>query len=302
MKKHLMIFVAAALLLAATPAHALMNWGESDLFGQLKKAFNQTTVQTSSAAKIGGLTATGLVTAGGFSGVKAPTADSATTNNGYSVAYTTPVDTTGTNVHNAYNATFTVGNATGGTNSAVGYNVADVTGDAQVNVTGVKIGTGTTLGTSKAIVVGSGWDAGLEVASPVSITSTVTGDGGDTLVGFKQIQVATTTTAVTAAQAGTSFVSDSADVMTLPEASTVLGARYTFICGTADDLDINPADGTDVIGAVATVTGTNTCSILAPSAGDAIRGTDVGSSVTLEAVGADAWAVVAINGIWADVN
>lgn len=131
----------------------------------------------------------------------------------------------------------------------------------------------------------------------LAMTGDLSGDGGDQLFGFLQDQVATTTTSVTAAQAGKSFVSDSADVMTLPEASTVLGARYTFICGTADDLDINPADASDQIGVVVAVAGTIT-----PAAGDAIRITDVGASVTLEAVGANAWAVVAFNGAVTDVN
>lgn len=233
---------------------------------------------------------------------KSITADGATTTNLADLNLTSPVDTTGTNIHQGYNVDLTIGNASGGTNSVNAFNLANVTGDAQVNVTGLKIGTGTTLGTSKAIVVGTGWDAGLEIASPVSITSTVTGDGGDALVGFAQAQVAGTTTSVTAAQCGSTFVSDSADVMTLPEASTVLGCRYTFVSGTADDFDINPADGTDLIGAVTVVTGTNTAVILAPSAGDALRITDVGSSVTLEAVGANAWAVVGSNGIITDVN
>lgn len=116
-------------------------------------------------------------------------------------------------------------------------------------------------------------------------------------------QVASTTVAITAAQAGSSFISNSADVMTLPEASTVLGARYTFTCGTADDFDVNPADGTDVIGPVSTTNGTTAVVTLTPSAGDAIRCTDIGGSITLEAIGADRWAQVAGgNGIWTDVN
>ncbi len=191
----------------------------------------------------------------------------------------------------------TIGNATLGTNGVNGLEIANITGDAEVDVTGIKIGTGTTLGTSKAIVVGTGWDAGLEIASPVSITSTITGDGGDALYGFLHSQVASTTTSVTAAQAGVTFVSNSADVMTLPEASTVLGARYTFICGTADDFDINPADGTDTIAHITASGGTIT-----PAAGDAIRITDIGSSVTLEAIGNDTWACVAHNGVITDVN
>lgn len=118
-----------------------------------------------------------------------------------------------------------------------------------------------------------------------------------------QQQVASTTTAATAAQCGVTFVSNSADVITLPEASTVLGCRYTFVCGTADDFDVNPADATDVIGPVSTTNGTTGVVTLSPSAGDAIRCTDIGGSITIEAIGADRWAQVGGgNGIWTDVN
>jgi hypothetical protein len=137
----------------------------------------------------------------------------------------------------------------------------------------------------------------------ITATGDLSGDGADQLFGFRQDQVASTTGAITAAQAGKTFVSNSADVMTLPEASTVLGARYTFVCGTADDFDINPADGTDVIGPVSTTNGTTGVVTLAPAAGDAIRCTDIGGSITLEAIGDDRWAQVAGgNGVWTDVN
>lgn len=119
---------------------------------------------------------------------------------------------------------------------------------------------------------------------------------------FLQTQVASTTTAITASQCGSTFVSNSADVMTLPEASTVLGCRLTFVCGTADDFDVNPADGTDVIGPVNSVAA-GTGAAITPSAGDAIRCTDIGSSITLEAVGADRWVTLGVgNGSWTDVN
>lgn len=137
----------------------------------------------------------------------------------------------------------------------------------------------------------------------ITLTGDVVGNGGDQLYGFLQDQVASTTTAITADQCGKTFVSNSADVLTLPEASTVLGCRLTFVCGTADDFDINPADGTDQITSVSTTNGTTGVVTLAPSAGDAIRCTDIGGSITLEAVGADAWSQVAGgNGIWTDVN
>lgn len=246
----------------------------------------------------GTLATTGAVTAtGAVASTRTTSADSATTNSAFAVALTAPVDTTGTNSHLGFNFTPTIGNATGGTNTVTGYNVANVTGDAEVNVNGLKCGTGTTLGTSNCITVGTGWDAGLDTGSPIITTSTITGDGGDALFGFKQDQVASTTTAVTIAQCGKTFVSNSADVMTLPEASTVIGCRYTFISGTNDDFDINPQDSPDIIAHVVAVAGTIT-----PSAGDAIRITDIGASVTVEAIGADTWAVIAFNGAVTDVN
>jgi hypothetical protein len=131
----------------------------------------------------------------------------------------------------------------------------------------------------------------------MTLTGGITGDGGDSLSGFLQLQTASTTAAITAAQCGQSLVSNSADVMTLPEASTVLGCRLTFIAGTADDFDINPADGTDQIAHV-----TSSGATITPAAGDAIRITDIGSSVTLEAIGANLWAVIAHNGVVTDVN
>lgn len=143
----------------------------------------------------------------------------------------------------------------------------------------------------------------LGVSGASTLSGDVIGDGGDQMYGFLQDQVASTTTSITAAQCGKTFVSNSADVLTLPEASTVLGCRLTFVCGTADDFDINPADGTDQITSVSTTNGTTGVVTLAPAAGDAIRCTDIGGSITLEAVGANAWSQVAGgNGIWTDVN
>lgn len=147
----------------------------------------------------------------------------------------------------------------------------------------------------------------LHVSGTVNITGDATmsgkiiGDGGDTFVGFLQKQVASTTVGITAAQCGSTFVNDSADVMTLPEASTVLGCRLTFVCATAANFDVNPADGTDqisVVNFVSTIAG-----VITPAAGDAIRCADIGSSIVLEAVGANLWVAIGVaNGTWADVN
>lgn len=143
----------------------------------------------------------------------------------------------------------------------------------------------------------------LHVGGNALFEGTLTGDGGDALSGFLQKQTASTTVALTAAQCGETLVSNSADVMTLPEASTVLGCRYTFVCGTADDFDVNPADGTDQIGPALNSVAGGTGSAITPAAGDAIRCTDIGSSIILEAVGANLWAPIGVgNGAWTDVN
>jgi hypothetical protein len=119
---------------------------------------------------------------------------------------------------------------------------------------------------------------------------------------YLNTQVATTTASLTTAQCGSTIVSNSADVMTLPEASTALGCRFTFVCGTADDFDVNPADGTDLISTYNYVAA-GTGAAVTPSAGDAIRCTDIGSSYTLEAVAADRWVMIgAGTGAITDVN
>ena len=133
-------------------------------------------------------------------------------------------------------------------------------------------------------------------------TADVVGDGGDQLYGFLQNQVTASTTALTAAQCGSTVISAGAAVQPLPEASTVLGCRYTFVCGTADDFDIDPADGTDVIGVINSVAA-GTGAAITPAAGDEIRCTDIGSSITLEATGANLWSAIGVaNGAWTDVN
>jgi len=141
----------------------------------------------------------------------------------------------------------------------------------------------------------------MEVVS-LALTGAILGDGSASLSGMLQAQVASTTASLTIAQCGSTIVSDSADVIVLPEASTALGCRYTFVCGTDDDFDVNPADGTDVIGITGSITGSDSATVLAPSAGDALRCTDVGAGFVLEAVAADLWAVLSTNGIITDVN
>lgn len=72
------------------------------------------------------------------------------------VAFTSPIDTAGSNTHNAYTVDLAIGNATGGTNNVRGLQIDDITGDAEVTETGINIGTG--------------WDVGLAAASPADFT------------------------------------------------------------------------------------------------------------------------------------
>jgi hypothetical protein len=156
------------------------------------------------------------------------------------------------------------------------------------------IGLGTAPGTTDAMRI--------DENQIVTFVQEVLGLGTDTLSGFLQKQTASTTTTITAVQCGQTFVSNSADTLALPEASSVLGCRLTFVCGTADDFHID-TDGTDAIGGVSVITGSNTTAVLAPSAGDRIMCTDIGSSVVLEAVGANLWASIgAAGGVWTDAN
>ncbi len=162
------------------------------------------------------------------------------------------------------------------------------------------IGLGSVAGVTDSIRIDENQD--VTIVQDLLPLSTITGDGGGNIVGMLSPVVASTTTTITIAQCGTIFLSDSADVMTLPEASTAPGCRLTFVCGTADDFDINPNDATDLFSITGSITGANTTTVLAPSAGDALRCTDVGASIEIVAVSANLWAVLSTNGIITDVD
>lgn len=78
--------------------------------------------------------------------------------------------------------------------------------------------------------------------------------------------------------------------MNLPEASTVLGCRFTFIVGAAQALVINPDNADQIL-------------LLTDSAGDSISADAAGESVTIEAISSSQWAPVgAEKGTWSDAN
>lgn len=79
-------------------------------------------------------------------------------------------------------------------------------------------------------------------------------------------------------------------VATLPVA--VVGMRVTFVVTDANDIDINPQDGTTIVS-----------NGLTTSAGDAISSDKaLGSTVTLAAITTTKWAVISKIGTWSDVN
>lgn len=140
-------------------------------------------------------------------------------------------------------------------------------------------------------------DDALIVTGQLTANNDIVGDGADQMYGFLHNHVTASTTALTAAQCGSTVISAGAVVQPLPEASTVLGCRYTFVAGTDDDYDIDPADASDVLGR-ASIDG----AAIAGAAGDEYRLTDTGSSLTIQAVAANLWAVVSHNGPITDVN
>jgi hypothetical protein len=94
------------------------------------------------------------------------TADAATTRNIMEIAFTSPVDTTGTNEHNALNIDIEIGNASGGTNTVNAIKIDNITGDAQVTETGILLGTGFDVGIDM-----QGTKIDLDAAGTTSITA-----------------------------------------------------------------------------------------------------------------------------------
>lgn len=97
-------------------------------------------------------------------------ADSATTNEYTEIALTTPVDTTGTNVHNLLTIDPSIGNSTGGANSVIAINIDPITDDPQVR--------------EKGINIGDEWDIAIDTVSPIIATAITWMDDflGDTVL------------------------------------------------------------------------------------------------------------------------
>jgi len=111
-----------------------------------------------------------------------------------------------------------------------------------------------------------------------------------TAVGVVNTIVAASTTTLTSAQCGSTIVYGATFVVSLPEASTVIGCRYTFVVNAVANMDINPDDADTIL-------------LLTNAAGDAIRADAVGETIVLEAINATSWVTVgAEKGTWSDID
>jgi len=87
------------------------------------------------------------------------------------INYTTPIDTTGTNIHAGILVDLDIGNASGGTNRISGLNFESMVGDADVeelHAIRIEALTGSASTNETAISIADGWDAGIymEGATP----------------------------------------------------------------------------------------------------------------------------------------
>ena len=86
--------------------------------------------------------------------------NSGTTNNVSRIRVTTPVDTTGTNIHQLLNLSATIGASAGGTNTVNLFAIDALTGAAEVKLNAFNLGTLTgTIAEEVAFRIGEGWDA-----------------------------------------------------------------------------------------------------------------------------------------------
>jgi hypothetical protein len=179
----------------------------------------------------------------------AAVANAGATTNIVEIIATTPVDTTGTNVHNALNIDVEIGNASGGTNTARALYIDPITGDAQV--------------TAVAIEVGSGWGTGLKTDTIGETTSAagVTIDG--TLIKDGRTDAGRVVQALTASGA----ITINSGLVTLNHATVIIEATLDAPT-TGDELFIIDASGsgtaahTVTAGAGVTFDGTNNTATL----------------------------------------
>ncbi len=221
---------------------------------------------------------------------QAATANTGTTSQA-ALTFATPVNTTGTNVNEGLAIATTIGNASAGANTANIISIAALTGDDQVTLNGISIGTLTpSAGTETAIKIASGWDKDISGAS-WNITSggvlTVTscsgcGGGGSTLQ---------------QAYDADADGSDAIILMTTTDGSiifqTVAGTQFKIAATVAPTVDLQAITNTGF----GTVTdGVNGLSIAFTQADDAdATDTNAGAKITLTSSSGDADTLVGLD-------
>lgn len=120
-------------------------------------------------------------------------------------------------------------------------------------------------------------------------TGNMSGSGVNTSTGFLNKLVAATATTITATQCGSTFYNSGAVVINLPEASTAIGCKLTFVTMNASNFDVNPDDADQIL-------------VLTNAAGDAIRNATLGNTVVLQAMSASQWVEISAVGTWTDIN
>ena len=108
-------------------------------------------------------------------------------------------------------------------------------------------------------------------------------------LGVLRTRVLASATTLTSAQCGSTIYNAGAIEIELPEASTVIGCKFTFVTLNAANFDIDP-DAADKI------------LVQTDAVGDKIRNATLGNTITIEAVSASEWVVVGILGTWSDAN
>ena len=175
------------------------------------------------------------------------------------LSFTTPVWGSGaatSTVSGVYLAP-TIGAATAGTNTVNMIEIANYTGDAQVNVTGISIGTSDGLGTANAISINTGWTAGIDCNSPVTLSHADADlDVEDEITcGNLNIDEASGVISFTGATDGRITTSNAAAEIVLDAADQTTGVDKTYVqiegtvpihdaaTPTSIFLDINPTVG-----------------------------------------------------------
>jgi hypothetical protein len=81
----------------------------------------------------------------------------------------------------------------------------------------------------------------------------------------------------------------SVGIWNLPEASTAIGAVFTFVVASMQNLNINPDDADQILG-------------LTDAVGDSIQSSTIGETITLVAIDSSNWVVMSSYGTWTDAN